>query len=716
MKSFNKDQLKEKIKFSLLDSLVYVTRLLGKSLSREILIAGLPLKNGIIDSSLFIRATKRSGFVSKVLKRDIGDLMQLSCPVVMLLDDYNACIITQIDRKNNIALIADPSVSDGSIQVSLTELSAIYAGSVLLIRRQAHFNNKLASQMGKKKGHWFWSTLFRSMPIYRNALIASFFVNILALVSPFFVMNIYDRVVPNGAVETLWMLSIGALLAFSFDFALKQLRSHCIDVAGKKSDILLSSRIMEHVLGLKMAFKPNSIGSFSKNMQEFESIREFITSTTVITLIDIPFAFILLTGIMIVGGSVVLVPIMGIAVIITISFFIQNPLKRTIEKTYHASAQKNATLVECLAGLDSVRLCGAESQIQAMWEEYIGHIARWSSKAKTLSHLTGNVAGMVQNCVTVLIILVGVYKIIAGDISMGALIASVMLSGRAMAPVTQIASLSTRYNQAKSALAGLDTIMSLPTERVPGRTFIHLEQAQGSISIENISFRYQDQPFPTIDDVSLRIRQGEKIGIIGRIGSGKSTLAKLIAGLYQPDSGLIRIDNIDVNQIDPTDRYRVIGCIPQELNVFSGTVRHNITLGAENISDSRIIDVVQMAGVNTFTDLHPEGLDMPLVERGINLSGGQRQTIVLARALLLNPAILILDEPTSAMDTLSQTNILNMLKEKCSKKTIILVTHRSSMLELVDTLVVMDRGRIVATGAKEIVIEAIKKGKVKFTM
>ena len=699
----------------LLDCMVVMTKLLGKPLGVDSLTAGLPIQEHNLTPDLFIRAAERAGFSAKMLKRQPDELSCMICPTVLLFSDTTGCILKDIDKVSKEATIILVQGAEPETRVvSFDELKAVCNGSILLLKRRMVHDSRSQEVLKGKRAHWFWGTIMQSLPIYRDVLVASFVINMLALVSPFFVMNVYDRVVPNNAMETLWLLAIGGMIAFSFDFILKWLRSYCIDVAGKKSDILLSSRIMEHVLGLEIASKPASVGGFTRSMQEFESIREFITSSTTTALIDMPFTILLLLAISIIGGPIALVPLGGIVLILLYSFLIQKPLRESVEKTYRASAQKNASLVEGITGLESLRLYGAESQMQHTWESAVGYISRWSMKGKQLSGSAGLFAGFVQSSGTILIVLVGVNLIVAGDASMGALIATVMLSGRAMGPMVQVASLSTRYNQAKAALEGLQKVMEMPQERNPEKSYLHLEQSKGEIEINDLSFSYPDQPVPALKNLTLKINGGDKVGIIGRIGSGKSTLAKLLPGLYKPSEGLIRLDGVDINQVDPADRQRLIGCVPQDMNLFFGTVKHNITLGAEDVDMGRVAEVAKLACVTDFVNLHPEGMDMPVAERGANLSGGQRQAIILARSLLLDPPILILDEPTSAMDQVTEALVISNIKEHCKDKTIILITHRTSLLGLVDKLAVLDRGMLVAYGAKDGVIEAIKNGKILF--
>ena len=400
-----------------------------------------------------------------------------------------------------------------------------------------------------------------------------------------------------------------------------------------------------------------------ENLQEFESIREFITSSTVTALVDLPFTVIILFVIFILGGPIAVIPFVGMVLIGIYSYAIQEPLKSSVEKTLRSNSQKSATLIESLSGMEALKIAQAEGDIQYKWEKVVGHIATWGVKTKLLSTSASTFSAYIQQMTTVGIIITGVYLITEGDLSMGGLIAVSMLSGRCLAPMAQVAGLATRYNQAKSALDGLNQIMDMPMERPVDRDYVHRPELKGHLEFDSVDFKYPGEEIHALRDITLNIKAGEKVAIIGRIGSGKTTLEKLILGLYEPEAGAIRIDGIDLRQINPTDLRRCIGCVSQDITLFYGSIKDNITLGASYVDDAVLLKAAEIAGVTEFANKHPQGLDMNVGERGQNLSGGQRQSIAMARALLMDPPILLLDEPSSAMDNTTELRIKQHLSE-----------------------------------------------------
>ncbi|MGB1270582.1 MAG: type I secretion system permease/ATPase [Endozoicomonas sp.] len=698
---------------SLLGCLAILTRYYGNPYSEESLRAGMPLENGRFSAEVFIRSADRSGLSAKIHKRKLSEISSLVTPAVLLLNNKRACVLVDIDVVDGKAKVIIPETGDGVKRVKLEDLEDHYTGYVIYIREKFRYDQRTSQKLNVRSKHWFWGTILGSWRIYRDVLLASLLINIFVVASPLFVMNVYDRVVPNHAIETLWVLAIGALIVFSFDFVLKMVRSYFIDLAGKKSDVLLSSRIMEQVLGLSMKAKPTSVGSFAKSLQDFESIREFITSSTVIALVDLPFTLIILFVIFVLGGPLAVVPVTCMAIIGIYSFAIQGPLKRSVEKTLRSSSQKSATLIESLSGMEALKIAQAESDVQHKWEKAVSHIATWSIKTKLLSSSASSFSAFVQQIGNIGMIILGVYLISAGELSMGGLIASVMLSGRCLAPMAQIAGLATRYNQSKSALDGLNQIMGMPIERHEDRDYVNRPDLKGNIEFDAVNFTYPDQEIQALREVSLKIKAGEKVAIIGRIGSGKTTLEKLVLGLYEPEEGAVRIDGIDLRQINPTDLRSSIGCVSQDITLFYGSIKENITLGANHVEDSQLLRAAEIAGVTEFANKHPNGLDMIVGERGQNLSGGQRQSIAMARALLMDPPILVMDEPSSSMDNTTELRMKDQLRTRCQDKTLLLVTHKASMLDLVDRLIVMDNGRIVADGPKDQVHAALKQGKLK---
>ena len=691
----------------LLESLVLLARLEGRPATPDALTAGLPLKDGYLTPELFPRAAQRAGLSARLMKRPLDQIPEAVLPVVLLCRDRQACILTRIDRAAGRAEVIRPETGSGSVELAIEDLQAEYGGYVFFVKPEHRFDERAPNQALVRSGHWFWGTLARSWRIYRDVLVASLLINLFALASPLFVKNVYDRVVPNNATETLWVLAIGVALVVVFDILMKMLRSYFIDLAGKKADLLLSARIFEQVLGMRMEAKPPSVGAFANNLREFESIRDFITSASIATLVDLPFVFLFLLVIWLVGGPVVWVAIGVIVLVLIYGLLVQRPLRESVEKTYAASAQKGAMLVETLSGLESVKFLGAESTLQRKWEQLTGHIADWSIRSRLLSTSAVNVAGMLQQLSQVGVVVVGVYQIVNGELSMGGLIACTMLTGRAVAPMGQVANLAVRYFHAKTALGTLDRVMAMPVDRPEDKTFISRPALEGEIEFEHVSFKYPGQEMAALDDVSFRIRPGEHVGIIGRIGSGKSTVLKLLLNLYQPEKGTVMIDNIPVSHVDPHNLRRQIGYVPQDVVLFHGDIRENILMGATDISDAELLEAIHIACLEPTLAQLPEGLSTQVGERGERLSGGQRQAIGIARALVRKPRLLLMDEPSSMIDPGTENQLIQNLRNHLQETTLILVTHRMAMLPMVDRLVVFDQGRITADGPRDLVLERL---------
>ena len=697
----------------LADCLVILGKLEGRQITADALRAGLPLVDGRLTPDLVPRAAERAELSARLVKRELQDISALVLPAILLLEKQQACILLGLDEAGEAAKVIQPESGTGEVDIPLDRLRDAYSGYAIFIKPRHRFDERAPEVHKLSSRHWFWGTLTQSWRIYRDVLVASFLINSFALGSPLFVMNVYDRVVPNNAVETLWVLAIGLGIVLLFDVVMKMLRGYFIDVAGKKSDLLLSSKIFERVLGMKMAARPPSVGAFANNLREFESIRDFIASASIATLVDLPFVLLFLLVIWVIGGPVVYVGLAVIALSLAFGLIIQKPLRESVESTYRASAQKGATLIESLSTIEAVKFLGAESQLQRKWEKLTAHIANWGVRSRLLSSSAVNVAGFLQQFSQVGVIVIGVYLVMAGDLSMGGLIACVMLTSRAVAPMGQVANLAVRYFHAKTALDSLDGVMQLPVDRPEDKSFISRPVLQGEVEFDGVSFRYPGAEIDSLKDLNFRISAGERVAIIGRVGSGKSTVQKLIQGLYEPTQGAVRIDGTDVRQINPADLRYNMGYVPQEPVLFFGSVRDNIVMGQPHVDDHEILRVAELSGVSQFVSRHPMGFDMPVGERGENLSGGQRQCVCVARALLHSPSFYLMDEPTNSMDNTTESAVKRSLLQATKGKTSIFVTHRSSLLDLVDRVIVLDQGKIVADGPKEQVLQLLKEGRLK---
>ncbi len=694
----------------LLDGLLILCKLHGCTVSRAGLSAGLPLPLQRLSLDLLPRAAARAGLQARVLRRELSAISALNLPVLLLLKDRR-CAVLRRWGDDGKALILPSEAEGGEQWVSREELAAAYSGEALFARPR-HELEDLRAPLMPRVNAWFRDTLKLSRWLYSDAVLASLLINLLGLMVPLFVMQTYDRVVPNQAISTLWVLVVGLLIGTLFELILRVVRAHLLDQAGKKTDLILSATLFERITGMSMKARPATVGGFAQSIHDFQGLREFLTAVTLTSVIDLPFVVLMLLVIGLLGGWLVVIPLIAFPITIMFALFIQVRLRDTVQKSLALGAVRQALLIETLGGLETLKACSAESERQYQWESTHGALTRLDAHARNLSALATNGTLFIQQFCGMATIVAGVYSIIAGNLSVGALVASYMLGSRVLAPLGQIAGLITRYQQAQLTMRSTDALMALPQERQAGQQPLERTQLQGALEVSHVSFRYAGQNAAALNSVSFSVKPGERIGIIGRSGSGKSTLARLLMGFYEPDEGQILLDNLDLRQLDIADLRHQLGYVAHDLPLLAGSLRDNLTLGARYVSDARMLEVAELTGVSELARQHPQGFDRPVGERGQLLSGGQRQSVLLARAMLLEPPIMILDEPTSHMDNASEDQLRQRLHGWVEGKTLLLVTHRTSMLSLVDRLLVLDNGKVVADGPKEAVIDALRKGRV----
>jgi ATP-binding cassette subfamily C protein LapB len=686
----------------LLQSLSYLTRFHLQPYSAESLCAGLPLENNRMTPELFVRASERAGFKAAISEKNLADISPLTLPVVLLLKNQQAAVLMELH--DDICTVVFPQDGEIKQDITIDKLLPEYEGQCLLFKP---LPKNHSADTGNNRTHWFWDTIKLSRGIYLEVLVASLLINLFALVSPLFIMNVYDRVVPNHAIETLWVLASGVFIIILFDLAMKMLRGYFIDIAGKRADVLLSAQTFARVMDIKLDQRPKQIGSFANNLQEFDTFREFFTSTTLTTLIDLPFVILFLLIIYSIGGPIVLVPLLAIPLVVIVGLAIQKPLQALIEDTFAFSAKKHALLIEALSALDAIKSNRAEGVIQKRWESFTGQLARLSLKSRLLTMIAINFSQILQQICTVGVVVTGVYLIMAGELSVGALIACTILTGRCLAPMGQIAGILTRYQHSVAAYQSIDNMMKLPVERPEGKNFLHRASLTGSVEFRDVVFSYPGQKSPAIKKISFSILPGEKVGIVGKMGSGKTTIQRLCMGFPSPAEGTVLLSQTDIQQLDPQDVRRNAIYVSQDVQLFSGTIRENIALGAPLASDDEIRRAAEISGLLDFIDLHPEGFDLQVGERGGLLSGGQRQALALARALINEAPLLLLDEPTSGMDSTAELGFKQHLEAFSREKTLVLITHKANMLTLVDRLIVVNDGQIIADGPRDEVLKAL---------
>ncbi len=642
----------------------------------------------VFDARDAVSAFANTGFVASCGELKLSEVTDGHCPMIGFRRDGSAFVILGVPEKGRLR-IADPLADFEEDELASAELAPHFANFVVLALRKP----ELKSNAGR--ANWFWGSLGQGKWLYGQVIVAAAVSNFLGLSTALFIMVVYDRVVPNEAIESLIALTIGVLIALGFDFLIKTLRANFIDKAGKRADLRMSRLIFDKLLAMRLDKPKQKSGALAGVVREFDTLREFFTSATLVAVVDLPFIFLFIWVISMIAGPLALVPLIAVPLVVLAGLVIQPFLARIASGSMETKTTKQAVLVETLNGLETVQATGSGRLMRKRFEEAAASQSELGLKSRMLSQFAINSAASVQQLAQVMIIFYGVFLIADGVVTMGALIAAVILSGRTLAPLSQLAAAMSRANSARQAYRSLSEIMREEDGQEEFQQRLSRPKLSGAMEFKNVSYTFPGSRAPVIRNLSLKIPAGQKVAIVGRMGSGKSTLARLAAGLVQPTEGSILIDGVDLRQIDKSDLRRNLGVMLQETWLFSGTLRENIQMGFYEYDDRHILNVARISGVDDFVSGHPSGYDLPLSERGEGLSGGQRQSINLARALLHEPSLLILDEPTSSMDTATEKAVLDRLKFWLKSRTLLVVTHRNSLLRLADRVLVMDQGAIV---------------------
>ncbi len=714
------------IESSVLDSLVLFSKLHGKPYSAEVLSEGLPIAEG--ESSpklfsvkanasrgLFSRAAHKAGFKTSISKISLDEISKLVLPCIILLktdnpNEVNACILESFDETREYANVILPEIGEVVNKVSTEDLKEEYFGLAFFLKREFRFESDDFKLIDNKHKHWFWDTIQTVKYIYKDVLLASLVINLFMIATPIFTMNVYDRVIPTSAFDTLWVFALGVVVVYMIDLGLRFTRTYLLEVAGKKADIIMSSIIFEKVMDLKISVIPKPIGSFANVLKEFESIRSFMASSTIAIVIDLPFVFIFLFTIYFVAGHLVWVTVVSMLIILVYTYSIKDKMLQSVKETAGASSLKNGVLIESISNLETIKSLNALSLSQYKWEEATGEIADKGIKTKTLSAAIGTVSSFVTQLNTVLIIIFGAYMVDAQTLTTGALIATVIMAGRALGPMGQVAGMIAYYQHIVSAYQSIENVMNLESEHPSDKQFVRRPAFKGNIEFKNVSFSYPGTETKQLININFKIEEGEKVAILGKVGSGKSTIQKLLLGFYYHDEGSVLIDGIDVQQIDPVEIRSNISYMAQEIVLFAGTARSNIMIKNHKASDDDLLKAATISCATEFINKHPKGFELPIVEKGENLSGGQAQAISLARTVIDDSALFILDEPTKSFDSGTTNKVLKNLKEFLKEKTLILITHTPSNLALVDRIIVMDSGKIIMDGPKEEILSKLSGG------
>ncbi len=698
----------------LLACLVNLTDILGQPVSEGTLLAGLPLDEKRLTLELFPRAAAHINLQAKLKKIKLEKRpIHFAVPLVLILKNNDACLLTDITARGTVKII-NPLKSTAPEEIDYEDLMSRYTGQAFEVEPNLRFvaHGEHVAVEDVSKG-WFWDAVQMLWSSYGEVLVASFLINIFALAVPLFTMNVYDRIIPNRIFDSLWVLASGIFIIFAFDVLMRTLRSYFIDQSGKLVDQQVSASILEKIMGIRMIDRPKSVGAFANTIQSFDSVREFITSSTVTILVDLPFSLLFIFIIGLIGGSIVFVPLILLPMTIIFGYLLQKPLDMYTKVSNRYSAEKQAVLLEILNGIETVKATGAEPVMQKRWEHLVHTASHVGIKLRFLVNMGVFFSIFIQQLAIVLVIIVGVYKITANELTLGALIACSILSSRALAPMAQIAALLTRYHQTKSSINNLNKIMHLPIENPTTQSVLDVPNLQGAIEFRDVSFHFPGHAEPILNKISFKINAGEHVGIIGRVGSGKTTVAKLIMGLLQPTDGSLFFDGVDQSHFNITELRKNMGYVPQDIMLFNGTLRDNITLGVPHAEDSKIVKAIEISGVDDFVKPKLGSYEALINEGGKNLSGGQRQIIAIARALLLNPPIILFDEPSNSMDNQTENAIKAKLEGFLKDKTFVLMTHHPALLSLVTRVIILDGGKVVIDGPKDTVLAALAEGKVK---
>lgn len=703
-------EMSEKPTDPLLVCLAMVAKALGHPVHLQVLRAGFSLDaKGRVPLAAYPDMAHQHGLMAAWSRTPISRIPSYTLPVLMPLKDGRACILKGVSNGMAQVFWAESGLQEFEIPVA--ELQALARNEVLVVKLPSQRNDQTLAPMHGQAFAWFWGTLWRFRHFYVESMVATVLANVLTLASVFFTMNVYDRVVPTQAYASLWTLAIGTAVAAVLEFVMRWLKAKLVDLGGKKADLAINATLLREIMSIRLEHRPQSVGIFASSMRDFESLRDFFSSSSMVLLADLPFALMFLALIAMVGGNLVWVPLLTVPFLVVIGLAAQRPLMKAMRENMKEAGDKQSVLVEAVLNLEILKAHNAETYLQRRWE--LANLAGAESykSIRSLTNLIMGITTTVQQLVTVVMVVVGVYLIHANQLTLGGLIASVILAGRAISPLASIMSLASRYQQAKTSLETLDGLIKRPRDRSPGRTHVVPDAIEGGLEADAVGFAYPgEHKIPVIRNLSLKIEPGQKVAMLGRVGSGKSTLLRLMAGLYAPVSGNVRLDGVDMQQLEPSEVRSKVGYVGQEPQLFMGTLRDNLVLSDSWINSSQIHDVLRKLGLYDMVAAHPLGLDMPITEAGGGLSGGQRQLVSIARMMLRDPRMVFMDEPTSSMDQNTEARVIAVLKEWLNNRTVLMSTHRPQLLEWADSIAVIDAGQCVAFGGKQEMLNKLTRG------
>ena len=690
---------------TLLHAFLFISKYYGKDISKNALLAQLPKFDGDIPYDYIVRVSQKLNFESKIIDFDKSYLQKEFLPVIVRSKNNQYAVLLEYGEE---VVLTSTLIENTTEKLSKEMFLSLYETEIILIKAHFNFNRTSKNFKNLNPKSWFSDSVFLNKGLYFQLILSTVLINILVLALPMFTLNIYDRVIPNNAIDTLWVLAFAVIIALIFDFVLKMLRTYFLSTIGKKTDILVSINIFEHLMNLRLEEKPTSTGVFANTLASFEKVREFLTSATIVALIDMPFALLFIVVIFMIGGELGYIPLMTAIIIIFIALISQQRLKPIIEESFLQGKIKHGNLVESVYGLETIKAIGASNRMYSRWESSIKDTVYTNHKIHIESKMASTLISTIVQVSSIILVAVGAYMaIVDKSITMGVIIATTILSARAMSPIAQFVGILSQFNITLTSYKALDSFMLLGDDRYRQDHYVKADKAFTHIVLDKVTFRYPHSQFDNLLDINLKIRAGEKIAILGKVGSGKSTLIKLLANLYEPTSGSILLNNIEYRKIDTYDISGTISLIPQDVMLFHGTLRDNIAVGHHSILDKKILQVLAIVGLSNLVRRHKKGLDMEIGERGDGLSGGEKKSVTIARGLASDTQVLLADEPTDSIDTQTEKHIIDHMKHSIKDKTFIVVTHKPSILKLVDRILVVDAGRIILDGPKDKVLAQI---------
>ncbi|MEM0950074.1 MAG: type I secretion system permease/ATPase [Pseudomonadota bacterium] len=686
-------------------------RRVGHDIDPQNLVSGIALPaDGRLTPAKAIEAADMHGHIVKLVRTRLSDVRSSALPAVLFLEGRDVCLLTKMADGN--AEVLWPSRSSEQIRVPSSEVETAYTGHVLVLSSSGARPSR-ENDAADTGSHWFWGSAFAHWDDYAQVILASAIVNVLALATPLFTMNVYDRVFPNAAIITLWSLVAGVGLALVLDALLKWLRARIVDRVSRRVDLASSSRLFRHMANLKLSSLSSSSGSLLNALKDFEQVRDVFSSQTLATLTDLLFSGLFIAVIAYIAGPLAWPPAIALGLVVLTGIVLLLPLRSASNAARNTGSAKSAVAVEAVSELETLKAVSGHSRMQSRWEaEVIGN-AGAQERSRGLATFATTLTALAQQVSSVGIVVLGVYLALDGQITMGAVIAAMILSGRALAPTAALAGLFVRGSFAIETLRNLNGIMALPSDAATrGAQHMNARIEAGALEMRSVSLSYPDAALPSLSAVSVTIDAGERVGVIGPVGAGKTSLARIFSGLYPPDEGLVLIDGINADQISPAQLRADIQLVTQDAILFTGTLAENIAFGCPGARDEEIVHAARLAGVDRIAAAHPEGFAMPIAERGRSLSGGQRQLVALSRALISKPKVLILDEPTSSMDAQSEKRFIERLKVALAERpmTVIVSTHRMGLLDLTDRVIQLNNGRVERDGPKDAVFAALSGG------